>query len=400
MIWTQTLWGIYDTPHQAVLDTAPQSQEVVPTRGLVVLRLGREANHNRGNCMIAKLSWRVAAGGVALALTASGGSAVASPTQHPDAKGGAPSALAKIKRSNDSLDAVARLLRRATAEPAVRQELRARIANRGTLDRAVTLDSLSESSRVRQGLIDAYRDQHAMTQSEAQSAVDELLASLPPSQVSVPVKFGSWNAAKAALLVAYMPVGTDDEAVTTVTAYDANGEAVELDALVEPKQPVIVIGPDETAYHDNSAAPRTVSRPVAAAEPKQQLRATTCYNAYLTYVRLLNDHEPWTLGPAETFLSAQGPGTYFYDDFPYLEFDGDQVLVNYFLGCARGDVRFYWWEDDAENTDYYLKFGGWDFGFGMSNADDVIGGRIETASRFSGGTEFTTDFGGLYQRAK
>lgn len=349
--------------------------------------------------MSAKRSWRVAAGGVALALTASGGSAVASATQHSDAKGEAPSASAKLKRSNESLDEVARLLSRAIAEPTVRQELRGRIANRGTADRAVTLDSLSDSSRVRQALIEAYRDQHATTQSEAQSAVDQLLASLPPSQVSVPVKFGSWNAAKAAPLVAYMPVGTDDETVTTVTAYDANGEAVELDALVEPEQPVIVIGPDETSYHDSSAAPRTVSDAVTAA-PKQNLRAAACNNAYLTYVRLLNDHEPWTLGPAEIFMSAQGPGTYFKDEFHYLEFDGDQVLVNYYLGCASGPVRFYWWEDDANNADYTLLFGNWNFGFSLSNEDDPIGGRIVQESTFAGGTEFTTDFGDLYQRAK
>jgi len=331
------------------------------------------------------------AGSVALVLAANGSGAVAAGSFDLANEAARPAA-AKVKAANQSLETVTELLGRAVTDRALRQDIRAVIAKRATPDKAVTFGVLSKSSSLRQELVDTYRDTHRTSATEAQSAVDELLAGLPQSQVSVPVRFGSWNAADVAPLVAYVPVGINDMDLKTVTAYDAEGRAYELDAWKEPQQPVIVIGPDETAAHEPSAPSAT-----KLTHRKSNQALVDCYNVRLEYVRLWNDHEPWALGMAETMMVAKSDGVWFKDQFPYLEMDGDQVWPRLSLGCTRNDVRFYWWEDDSGSADFDLKLGAFSFGVNMANDDDLIGGRQLNYSLFAGDSEDTTDFTDLVQ---
>ncbi|WP_248579448.1 DUF3103 family protein [Nocardioides sp. InS609-2] len=331
-----------------------------------------------------------------LALTASG-SAVAVQPNNSKANGGAqPAVPANIKAANESLDSVAQLLAHAITDQALRQQIRARITTRGTPDKAVTLDSLSASSSISEDLAEAYSETEETSDAAAQTAVDQLTESLPPVQVSVPVKFASWKSTDVVPLVAYVPEGIDDMDLKTVTAYDDEGRGYELDAWNAPTQPVLVIGPDETAAHDRSAAPAT-----RAFTPKQlRVAAASCVGVRLNYVRLYNDNEPWALGMAEIFMTAKSDGVWFVDQFPYLEMDGDQIWPNTSLGCTRDDVRFYWWEDDSGSADFTLGYNGVSFGISMSNDDDLIGGRQVTYSKFVGETEDTTDFGDLTMRTQ
>ena len=351
--------------------------------------------------MLNRILGRVAAGSVVCALAASGGTAVAVQSQGTDAKAKAPNqAAARIKATNDSLDSVAQLVASAIADEALRDQIQARITKRGTPDKAVTFDALAASSTISDDLTDAYVDTEDASATEAQTAVDQLVESLPPVQVSVQGKSGqsaSWKT--DAPLVAYVPVGVDDMALTTITAYDADGRAYELDATKEPKQAVLVIGPDETAAHEGTAA-RARAALTSRAPAPASARLAACYEARLTYVRLLDDHEPWALGMAETNMIAKGTGVYYKDEFPYLEMDGDQIWTNQDLGCAGSDVRVTWWEDDSGNADYILHLGEYSFGISMANDDDIIGGRIISKGKFEGGDEFKTDFTGLWMLTK
>lgn len=338
--------------------------------------------------MFTTLQKCVAAGGVVFSLITSG---VAVAAQNSEAKGEAlPLVSSSIEATNESLDAVTMLLGVAVTNQTLRQEIRARITERGTPDKAVTLRSLATSSSLRQELAKTYGEMRGTSEDEAQRAVDQLIESLPPSQVSVPVKFTSWNAANVAPLVAYVPAGIDDMDLKSVTAYDAEGRAYELDAWEEPTQPVIVIGPDETAAHGPSRDD--------ASTATTQLVASDCYNVRLTHVVLWNDHEPWALGMAETMMTAKSDGVWYKDQFPYLEMDGDQVWPNELLGCTRNDVRFYWWEDDSGDADYILHLGQYSFGVSMANEDDLIGGRQLNVSKFVGTTVDTTDFTDLVMK--
>lgn len=338
-----------------------------------------------------------AAGGVVLALTVSGSGAVASQTAHTSTSTSEkPSGALQARRADDSLDEVARLLGSALGDKTLRQQIRDQIDKRGTPDHAVTFGSLSRSSDLRAGLAATVQDERSISASEAEEVVDELTAALPPAQVSVPVKMGAWNAATVAPLVAYVPVGIDDSDLETVTAYDARGREHVLDAWVEPDQPVVVLGPDETMLHEGSTAGTTSTD----LSPRAATLAADapCYHARMTYVRLVKDHEPWAKGMAEIFLAAKGKGLFYKDEFPYLEMDGDQIWPNEYLGCAENDVAFYWWEDDSASYDFTLGYGGISFGVAMADEDDLIGGRMLDWSTFSGTSERTTDFTDLIMK--
>lgn len=330
------------------------------------------------------------AGGVTIALAAAGSGATASQAAQSATPGDSRPVSGKAARTNESLDTIAELLGRAVGDKALRQQIRDRIVQRGTPDKAVTYRSLSGSSDLRTELAEVYRAERSTSEAEALRAVDELTASLPPTQVSVPVRMGAWNSATVAPLVGYVPAGIDDDALTTITAYDSAGRAHELDAWTAPDQPVIVLGPDETAYHDPGS---TASRTSTASRPSSKAALATCYNVRLEYVRLWNDHEPWAKGMAEIFLAAKGPGLWYKDEFTYLEQDGDQVWPDELLGCADDDVRFYWWEDDSGSYDFGLTCcGGFSFGVQMSDEDDLIGGRQLDWATFEGTSNRTTDF--------
>jgi hypothetical protein len=342
------------------------------------------------------------AGGVVVALTAAG-AGTSQAEQNTAEKDKGKSASVKARRANQSLDEVAKLLASAVDEKSLRRQIRGEITERGTVDQAVTLKSLAASSDLDSELAEAYREEESTSAAKAEDAVDELTASLPPTQVSVPNKTDGWNAAAVEPLVGYVPKGIDDDDLKTITAYDSDGVAHELNAWVEPKRPVLILGPDETDYYDGLKATgkqgtgKQGTGKQAAHSPRTASRAAkaACYQVKLTHVQLWNDHEPWAKGMAETYMVAKAGGLYWEDRFPYLEMDGDQVWPDEVLGCATNNVRFYWWEDDSGSYDFSLKLGAFDFGVHMSDEDDLIGGRMREWSIFEGTSPNDTDFGDL-----
>lgn len=338
------------------------------------------------------------AGGVALALAAgSSGAAASQSTQSAPAAAAAASSSTQAASADEALDQVAKLLGRAVSDANLRQQIRSGIIQQAKADNAVEYRALSSSSSMRTHLAAAYRVEHAVTEAAALQAVDQLTVNLPPTQLSVPVKFTAWTPTTYAPWVGYVPAGVDDEEVTTITAYDTTGGKHLLDASAEPNQPVIILGPDETQISGSTAASSATS---SASKSVATAAAPSCYEARLTYTRLWDDHEPWFKGMAEIFLVAKGSGVYYKDEFPYLEMDGDQYWPDERLGCAKGDVTFYWWEDDSSAFDFALEFGGVSLGVGMSDEDDLIGGRILPHASFEGSTERNTSFTDLEMKTK
>lgn len=331
-----------------------------------------------------------------VALAAGGSTAVASEapsTPAPAAPSATPATGAALV--NQSLDEMARLMARTVADQGLRQQIHDQIAKQDGRDHAVEYSTLAATSDLGTALADAYRQDVPTAGAEASGAIDRIAGGVPRLAVSVPVKFEGWDPARVTPLVGYGRVDIDDTEIETITAYDAAGRAHELDAQSAPTEPVIILGVNEAVEVDDMAVPDDNAIP----DLEQQASApstSSCYNVKISYVRLWENKEPWFKGPAETRLVAKGPGLWYHDEFHYLEFDGDQIWPDEHLGCADGDVRFYWYENDSGDLEFELKCcNGYAFGIKLADEDDLIGGKQLDHSSFAGTTDKDTDFGEL-----
>jgi hypothetical protein len=304
-------------------------------------------------------------------------------------------------RANKSLDSLAKLFARAMTDEKIRQSIHAGVAKRFDGDADVLYKTLANTSDVRSGLATAYSHGRAAQYSDALSAIDRFVADIPRFQVAVPANFDSWNAASYTPLVAYMPAGVEDTTLKTVTAYDADGKAYALDAQVAPARPVIVLGLNERTdnsgklLHPESASS---SRQTTATAGGQMTLASTTYQVRMVKVHLINDNEPWTKGSAEISLRAQGCGLSYTDiDWSSLNDDEDWWYGPRYLGDTSCSVYFYWWEDDGNNWDFTLSYGGASLNVKMDDGDDLIGGIQLGLASFEGGTNAKASWSDLEQ---
>ena len=342
---------------------------------------------------------RLIGAGLTALLVASGGtlindSAVAAPVQ-----GAVNPSDARV---NKSLDSLAKLFARAVADGKMRQSIHAAVAKRFDGDTEVLYKALSTTSGVRSGLASAYSHGRTAQSGEALSAVDRLAADVPRFQVAVPAKFDSWDPASYTPLVAYMPTGVEDTTLKTVTAYDAKGKSYALDAQVAPARPVIVLGLNERT--DDSGK---LLRPEAVSPSRQTSTASgattstlaaTSYQVRMAKVHLIHDNEPWAKGSAEISVRAQACGLSYTDiDWSSLNDDEDWWYGPRELGTATCAVTFYWWEDDGNNWDFTLSYGGASLGVHMDDGDDLIGGIKLDLATFEGGTNKLSQWSDLEQ---
>jgi len=77
------------------------------------------------------------------------------------------------------------------------------------------------------------------------SIIDELLKKYPDMQIAIPVHAEEWNVNNYIPTVTFLPLEYDDATTKTLTGYDSGGNIVNIDAIDEPDQPVIVISENE-----------------------------------------------------------------------------------------------------------------------------------------------------------
>ncbi|MGL5825532.1 MAG: DUF3103 family protein [Nocardioides sp.] len=287
---------------------------------------------------------------------------------------------------NRSLDYLARKMATAVVDPSLRDTLHGAIKKRFDGDTNALWSSLANDP--------TFSAKVAEDRQERDEIAFEA-AAIPRLQVAVPANFDSWDAANYAPLVAYMPQGVDDTKLTTITAYDSDGSAVQLDAQVAPKLPVIVLSLNERTDEEGNLLPSRVTSP-SRSQPSQTLLTAAAvvpaYSVDVIAVALIDDNEPWSAGDAEISLKAKSRGCsgteYLETNWPGLNNDGDAwgPIGGRDLGQTRCDVVFYWWEDDGGDFDFSLSFGNFGLGVGMDNGDDLIGGRQFAYSSFQGST--------------
>lgn len=298
---------------------------------------------------------------------------------------------------NRSLDALAKLTARAISEDvSLRRQIRSGAAKRFDGDTDVLYTKLSETSGIRRSLAAAYSRGSRASQDEALTAVDRLAGAVPRFHVSVPVNFDSWDAATYSPLVAYMPAGVEDTTLKTVTAYDSAGNAHQLDAQVEPDQPVIVLGINERTDDSGKLLRPKNSGPSAASASAPSARAAALgakYEVRMVQVSLFDDKEPWPQGDAEISMKAKSYARSATCGVDFLE--PNWALLNNSgdawgpptprgLGSTCADVGFAWWEDDGDAKHYALTIGDFSLGVQMDNDDDMLGKQRVGHGTFSG----------------
>lgn len=294
---------------------------------------------------------------------------------------------------NQSLDQMARYFAQAVTDPGLRYEIHDQVARRFDGDTNVLYTTLAASSDVRSRLAAAYSQGLQGQGVAALSAIDKLSRDIPRLQVAVPVQFETWDAARSTPLVGFAPVGVDDTALKTITAYDAQGRVHTLDAQVAPTVPVIILSLNERT--DNAGNVLEVFRTADPASPTLSAQGT--YQVRMFSATLVEDKEPWTLGDAEVMLIAKGPGLYYRGGFTQLNNSGDRLTDNRILGTTTGDVNFYWYEKDGDGLELDVSVDKVSLGVKIDSSDDDLGAIRMGNGYFKGTTNNERNLGSIIQ---
>lgn len=288
---------------------------------------------------------------------------------------------------NTSLDSLARSLAVAVGDTDLRFAIHDAVAKRFDGDEETLWSTLAAEP--------AFTAKVA-GRSQSVESLAGVAGKIPQLQVAVPVHFDSWDPATYTPLVAYVPEGVDDTTLKTVTAYDAAGDAVQVDAQDGPEQPLIVIGLNERTDEQGEVLPAytaSTSKLQAAQSPLvAAAAAATKYSVDISIVHLIDDKEPAIKGDAEIAMRAKSVGcsgtNYEATNWENLNNDDDwwAPAPARNLGLTTCDVIFYWWEDDGGSYDFTLSYGGVSLGTKMDDGDDLIGGKQLPYSSFSAGS--------------
>lgn len=276
---------------------------------------------------------------------------------------------------NQTLDEVARALASAVKSAPLRHALHDEVAKRFDGDEEALWSTLSDEPAFARPVARA-SSRGETSYRQARQQVTELGSELPQLQVAIPVRFREWDPATEQPLVAYFPQGVDDLSLKTITAYDASGTAVQLNAQIAPTQPVIVVGLNERTDATGQLV-KGYNKGARGTVPTTARRANDLVAVNMETVWLFADQEPWALGDAEISLAAKSAGcaavNYLEPDYPGLNHDGDVSISVKYLGSTRCQVNFAWWEDDGSAWNFELYVLGTGFGIGMDNDDDMMG---------------------------
>lgn len=316
-------------------------------------------------------------------------------------------------KTNRTLDFMAKKLALAVSSEDVRQTVHGGVKKRFDGDTEALWSSLAEGSSLNADVAAAANRGQVLKRVTAEQ-VATTARSLPQLQIAVPEKFDSWDPATYTPLVAFVPEGVNDLALTTITAYDADGNTVLLDAQVAPENPVIVLGLNERTdkngellYQDTSPDPQPERLPqhrdAASAESDTIALAASQYQVRYYLVSMENDKEPWAKGAAEVYGKAKSRGCSGVDslrpDWAGLDHDGDAWQGPLEIGHTTCDVVFAFWEDDGGAYDFDLMYGTFNLGVHMDDADDMFGRQQVAHSMFLGaGTDQSdkVDWDALY----
>lgn len=108
----------------------------------------------------------------------------------------------------------------------------------------ITRSGSSEEITVRELLLHHYESSEVQTKTTS-DILDELITEYPELQISVPVHAEEWDPETYIPVIAIIPEDCNYPGVKILPGIDAEGNCIEVDAINEPENPVIVIGQNE-----------------------------------------------------------------------------------------------------------------------------------------------------------
>lgn len=115
----------------------------------------------------------------------------------------------------------------------------------------MTRSGCNENITVRE-LLSYYFEPSGIDTKSSLECLDDILAEYPELQVSVPVHAEEWDPESYTPIIAFIPEGCEYPKTKTLPGIDSQGEIVEVDAINEPDEPVIVVGLSERVNVDPS----------------------------------------------------------------------------------------------------------------------------------------------------
>ncbi len=115
----------------------------------------------------------------------------------------------------------------------------------------MTRSGCDEDITVRE-LLSYYFEPSVIDTKSSLECLDDILAEYPELQVSVPVHAEEWDPENYTPIVAFIPEDCEYPKTKTLPGIDSQGEMVEVDAINEPDEPVIVVGLSERLNVDPS----------------------------------------------------------------------------------------------------------------------------------------------------
>ena len=79
----------------------------------------------------------------------------------------------------------------------------------------------------------------------------KIISEIPLIQVAVPVNFKEWDPNTYTPKVAFLPVDYDESTTKIIIAYDYSGKEYEIDAVIPPTEPIIVVSLNERVEVNN-----------------------------------------------------------------------------------------------------------------------------------------------------
>ena len=159
------------------------------------------------------------------------------------------------------------------------------------------------------------------------------------------------------LLVAYIPLETE-EGTTPITAYSVkDGSVVILDPTVPPETPTLVVGLDEHESLEPSPPLMEMAPPVDADVDPCEVNADDT-NSWIgvPWIYLVDDHEPWVRGAAEVYaivVQYDGNGAVRQSKKSLTKVDHDKKW--YYLGESPGSIMYFYF-DQTYAPETYFRF--------------------------------------------
>ncbi len=155
-----------------------------------------------------------------------------------------------ILEMNSSLSEVAKNLAYLIKESKYRTLIKNQVAKKFDQDYDVLLyhlmksklpDGKTLSESVSNNISRTYSDESVTINKQFSKIISEI----PLIQVAIPVNFEEWDPGAYTPKVAFLPVDYDEKSTKIIIAYDFSGKEYEIDAIIPPSEPIIVVSLNE-----------------------------------------------------------------------------------------------------------------------------------------------------------